>query len=648
VHYFGAQVYNGCESNSRLDVTVLFQQGPPKPTGNSAQGFCNGATLTQLTVSGSAIQWYDSPTGGILLTPSTILIDGQHYYASQTIGQCESVERLDVTANIQTIAAPSLLAPVDFCSIEQAKVSSIQVNGTNVKWYGAISGGLSLLTSTVLVNGSHYYASQTIGGCESTSRLDVTAQIRTTAAPSLLSPADFCSAEQAKISSIQVNGANVKWYSASSGGSLLSASTALVNGFHYYASQTISGCESTTRLDVTAQIRTTVAPGLLSPADFCSTVQAKISFIQVVGTNIQWYNASSGGTPLPTSTALVNGSHYFASQTINGCESTLRLDVVAQIRTTAAPNLLSPVDFCSTEQANISSIQVNGINVKWYSASSGGPSLSTSTALVNGTHYYASQTISGCESNTRLDVMAQIRTTAPPVLLLPAEFCANENPTLQSIQLSGVAIKWYQQPTGGVELPQTTVLVNNQSYYATQTIGNCQSEARLVVTAIVHPNPPAPTGDALQSMQPGSTIANIVVTGNQITWYGLAADALAGINSIASSQPLIDGHTYYATQTLAGCASSPMEVMIVMVVTGIEPYFENLIVYPNPVNNTLTISLDKVMSQVSVINGSKINVINRSLNDKQTELDFSKLDAGIYFILIKSANKTMSYKVIKK
>jgi hypothetical protein len=49
----------------------------------------------------------------------------------------------------------------------------------------------------------------------------------------------------------------------------------------------------------------------------------------VVGQNIIWYSALTGGTVLPASTILVSGTIYYASQTFNGCESTTRLAVTA-------------------------------------------------------------------------------------------------------------------------------------------------------------------------------------------------------------------------------------------------------------------------------------------------------------------------------
>ena len=53
-------------------------------------------TIANLIVIGNAIKWYDSLTNGSLLTPTTNLVDGKTYYASQTTNNCES-ERFGVS-----------------------------------------------------------------------------------------------------------------------------------------------------------------------------------------------------------------------------------------------------------------------------------------------------------------------------------------------------------------------------------------------------------------------------------------------------------------------------------------------------------------------------------------------------------------------
>src|SRR5690606_24028480 len=57
---------------------------------------------------------------------------------------------------------------------------------------------------------------------------------------------------------------------------------------------------------------------------FCSDNNPLLSDVVITGTNIQWYDAATGGNLLPMTTALANGATYYASQTVNGCESVSR------------------------------------------------------------------------------------------------------------------------------------------------------------------------------------------------------------------------------------------------------------------------------------------------------------------------------------
>lgn len=79
--------------------------------------------------------------------------------------------------NIQEVVAPSGSATQSFCAALNPTVANLSATGTSIQWYSTPSGGTALDTGTPLVAGN-YYASQTIGGCESTSRFAVTATLR--------------------------------------------------------------------------------------------------------------------------------------------------------------------------------------------------------------------------------------------------------------------------------------------------------------------------------------------------------------------------------------------------------------------------------------------------------------------------------------
>jgi len=132
-----------------------------------------------------------------------------------------------------------------------------------------------------------------------------------------------------------------------------------------------------------------------------------VANLQATGTNIQWYAAGSGGTAMASGDVISNGTTYYASQTVNGVESTQRLGVAATIDPTPCAPTGSATQTYSAG-ATVASLQATGSNIRWYAAASGGTSLATSTVLVNGTHYYATQTISCTESATRLEVVVTI------------------------------------------------------------------------------------------------------------------------------------------------------------------------------------------------------------------------------------------------
>ena len=113
----GAGTYSGtlhvrtfspdCISTSYpFSVTIASS---PAPTGAAVQSFCSGGTVANLTATGSGIKWYAASTGGAALATSTALVNGNHYYASQTSAGCESTARFDVTVFTATPATPGTI-----------------------------------------------------------------------------------------------------------------------------------------------------------------------------------------------------------------------------------------------------------------------------------------------------------------------------------------------------------------------------------------------------------------------------------------------------------------------------------------------------------------------------------------------------------
>jgi len=74
-------------------------------------------------------------------------------------------------------------------------------------------------------------------------------------------------------------------------------------------------------------INTTPSP-IANNQDFCGS--STVANLVAEGTDLKWYTAATGGSPLTTDVALVSGN-YYVTQTINGFESLLRTQVLVSI-----------------------------------------------------------------------------------------------------------------------------------------------------------------------------------------------------------------------------------------------------------------------------------------------------------------------------
>jgi len=553
-HYYASQTVGGCESTSRVDVLVSVAN-PAAPTGAGAQSFCaiQNPTIADLTATGTAIQWYAASSGGVPLASGVSVLDGITYYATQTVAGCESATRYALTVTIASPPAPTGLASQTLCAIDNPKVSNLSATGTNIQWYSTSSGGAPLAVGTALINGNHYYASQTIGVCESDTRLDVTVTIDDPAAPTGSANQTLCTLSNPTVSNLSATGSNIKWYAASSGGVALLSTVPLVDGNHYYATQTVSGCESDTRFDVTVSLANPAAPTGSASQTFCAVASPVINDLTATGSNIQWYTASSGGVPLLGTTSLVNATHYYASQTVGGCESTSRFDVTVTIDDPIAPTANANQTFCSNVLPTVANLSTtSGVAIKWYRFATGGVQLLLTDVLVTG-NYYASQTVAGCESSNRVLVSVIVNDPLPPTGAANQILCTGDNPTINSINVVGSNVKWYDQAVAGTLLAGGTSLIDGTTYYASQTVAGCESVNRLAVTVDINPTPGAPTGNAAQSfcLATNPQIANLSIVGGTPVWYS----ANVGGTQYLSTDALINGNTYYAAQIVNGCES---------------------------------------------------------------------------------------------
>ncbi len=533
------------------------------PTGAASQSFCTASTIANLVVIGTGVKWYDAATAGNLLPSNTALVTGTIYYASQTIEGCTSTTRLAVTVTAGSTAAPTGNASQSFCTA--STVANLTATGTAIKWYDAATAGNLLPSATALTNGTIYYASQTVGSCESASRFAVTVTIAATAAPTGNASQSFCTAST--VANLTATGTAIKWYDAATAGNLLPSATALSNGTIYYASQTVGGCESATRFAVTVTIGATAAPTGNASQSFCGA--ATVANLAATGTAIKWYDAATAGNLLPSATALINGTIYYASQTVGGCESANRLAVTVTL--TAAPNAIinytgSP--YCSN--AGTATVSQSGTSGGTYSATPAGLTINVTTGAITlatstaGTYTvtYTVAASGGCNATITTATITITAAPAATIVYANSPYCSNGGTA--NVTRTGTAGGTYSSTAGltinattgavtlGASTPGTYTVTYNVA--ATAGCGSFTTSTNISIAAL-------PTASISYSASPycqNAGLATVVRTGAAGGTYsstaGLIINATTGEVTLATST----AGTYTVTYTIAagsGCAA---------------------------------------------------------------------------------------------
>ncbi|MBK8600365.1 MAG: T9SS type A sorting domain-containing protein [Flavobacterium sp.] len=287
--------------------------------------------------------------------------------------------------------------------------------------------------------------------------------------------------------------------------------------------------------------------------------------------------------------------------------------------------------------------------------------------------YSVQMSISNCDASQTTVISNEVNQllVAEPAFASPQDliFCtespfvyvanlgSNTNIILEALNPLDFEVTYYENMTDAENGASNNISnVNAYSFTENKTIyaaiqENFQTGCRYIkpFQLIIIPAVNPPTGNSLQSFSAGQTLENLVVEGENLTWYDAATEG----NILPTSTLLQDGATYYVSQSIGGCESrnvnsNRLAITVNLVLNAVDFSNSAFQVYPNPATESITISCKNVIQSIQISNaiGQEIFAVNP--NEKETKLTISQLPNGLYFLRLNASNSIKTIKIVKE
>jgi len=615
---------DGFNQLGSLPVTVAPGAPAPPSVNNGSTCGPGTVTLSGTPTSGCTLRWFNAPTRGTYLgegntfTTPFISVTTTYYAASYNPNTAQFSSRVAATANVISVPTSSASATNN----SRCGTGTITLSGTpgadanNLRWYTAATGGslvnLGLTYGTTLSTTTTYYivGYQTSTGCESNApRVPVVATINSEPGlPAGVSQSICGSGTVTLTATSGSNGNAVRWYSASTGGSLLATSSSyttpnLSATTTYYISSynTSTLCESISRVGIVVTVNPIPSSPTGGSGSVCGSGAINLSGVPGPNSNtLRWYAAAIGGSPLATSTSYTTPSlsatttYYISSyNSTTLCESTAaRVAITATVNPVPASPSGTPASRCGTGTITLTATPgANGNTVRWYAASTGGSPLATATSyttpsLSATTTYYISSYNSTtlCESTAaRIAITASVNSVPGSPSGTSSSRCGVGTLTLTATTgANGNTVRWYAAAAGGSPLATTTSyttpsLSATTTYYISSYNSTtlCESTtARVAIIATVNPMPTSPTASGASRCGPGTLTltATSGANGNTVRWYSAATGGSPLTTATSYTTPSLSATTIYyisSYNSITLCESTTARVAVTATVNSI-------------------------------------------------------------------------------
>lgn len=187
-----------------------------------------------------------------------------------------------------------------------------------------------------------------------------------------------------------------------------------------------------------------------------------------------------------------------------------------------------------------------------------------------------------------------------------------------------------------------------------------QDENGCLVMLYVTVDVPAPLFEGKEEVvlefKSGQTLGDLVLNIPNVKWYSSPGSVSGKTRKSAEttlplSTVLVDGVTYYASQTINGVESKKRLAITAKLNGSLSTddfVLPNFRYFPNPVQHSLSLSNASNIDEVELISVSGKSIFAKQINNTHSEIDLSNISSGLYFLKVKAEGKIKTVKIVKK
>ncbi|WP_143309630.1 Ig-like domain-containing protein [Chitinophaga vietnamensis] len=568
----------------QLVKVMVTVNGAPLPVVDTVQAICAGqrATLSIKTpVAGITYKWFNVATGGTPLNTdagTTFITDTLRtttifYVAAVGNAACVGTSaRVPVTVTISPLpAAPQLVSATQTVCAGNGVIFQVLNPDPNMTYRWTNSAGVQIGAGPidtipgVTTTGDYYVTAFNKNGCggggsSTKAHVDVSGSL----VNPIVGDTSICRNQPVTLQVKNITaGASYSWYSAATGGQLLSNAATFTTGTlssdtAFYVQASNGTCTSVSRTKVNVFVGSAPKPTVdNNNKQVCAGSSVTFTITSATnGVTYKWYNVATGGTPLNTDNGATFTSgalsasvtYYVESVAALSCGTAVspRVAVAATVQPApAAPQLVTNSQHvCGGGNVtfNINNPDPS-LTYNWYDAAVNGTLKGTGTSFTASgvtasvTYYVAAFNSAGCSNTGGRTAAAIIVDAAPgaPVVTIPAQTTCLNNIVTFNISNPDPALtyKWYNAVGNdsvavGTSFTTAKLTATTNYYVIAQTIGGCNSLSRTNISATVVDSISTPNVNATQTVCVGTPATLSVINPNSglvYHWYHTATDA---------------------------------------------------------------------------------------------------------------------------